>query len=335
MTSPHKILHLISDLDGYGLCRQMELLVESQFRLCKPVKIMALRGDRKLARLLRQHGFPIQLLDRRWVRDPFVAARLVAELRKREYDLLHVWGQAAADYVDAVQRLVPQVPQVPRVTTLSDENLLVGISIPPSVKKTREKFCAELHLPADAKLIAVAGRLLRSQQIDEAIWHFELVRTLDESVRLLIFGDGPDQQRLERFTRLTSEPAAVRFLGYRRNVRQLLPHADVFWHTAEAGEATPQGLLEAMAAGVPVVANDTANCRRVIDHGQTGYLVANNDRAIFARYTLRLLQELDEARDMGMSSVVDVAERFAVEDILDDYHKQYENSMAALTLANQ
>ena len=214
MTSPHKILHLISDLDGYGLCRQMELLVESQFRLCKPVKILALRGDRKLARLLRQHGYPIQLLNRRWVRDPFVAARLVAELRRREYDLLHVWGQAAADYVEAVQRLVPQVP---RVTTLSDDKLLVGISVPPSVKKSREEFCAELDLPKDAKLIAVAGQLLRSQQVDEAIWHFELVRTLDEKVRLLIFGDGPDRHRLERFTRLTSEPEAVRFLGYRRN----------------------------------------------------------------------------------------------------------------------
>lgn len=317
---PQQPLHLISDFDGYGLSRQLELLVWHQLRRGMKPTVLALRGDRKLVRWLGQQGLSIRTLDRRWVRDPFVAARLVAALRRREYDLLHLWGQSAVNYARAIENFAPRVP---RLTSLLNDQLLIGISTPPTAGISREKFLAEQLLPADAKLIAVAGPLVRSQQIDEAIWHFELIRTLDENVRLMIFGDGPDRHRLERFTRLTSEPSAVRFLGYRRDFRELLSHVDIFWHTAEASEALPQSVLEAMAAGLPVVVNETANCRKIVDHGNTGYLVPGNGRAVFARYTRNLFEDLDHAREVGMSAIVDIAERFSVDDTLDEYARRY------------
>lgn len=327
MSQPPRILHLIDRLDGYGLSRQLELLVAHQLAQGMTPTVLALRGRRGLVRRLGQQGLAIRTLDRRWVRDPFVAVRLVSELRRHKYDLLHLWGHSAVSYVQAVDRFVPRGP---RITSVPDEELLVGIDAPPTVSTSRAEFLAKEQLPANAKLIAVAGPLVRSQQVDEAIWHFELVRTLDEEVCLLIFGDGPDNHRLERFTRLTSEPSAVRFLGYRRDFRELLTHVDVFWHTAKAERALPQTVLEAMAAGIPVVVNETGNCRKLVDHGNTGYLVPENDRAIFARYTRKLLQEPDHAREIGMSAVVDIAERFAVEDVIDTYRERYAAACAQL-----
>lgn len=322
MNPPKHILHLISNLDGYALTRQMELLVEHQLRLGMRPQVLALRADRSLVRRLAQRGVSVRTLARRWVRDPFVAARLVAELRRRELDLLHFWGLSAVNYVHAIKRLVPRTPQI---ASLLDEDLPIGVAKPPTVNKTREEFLAEQSLPSDAKLIAVAGPLVRSQQIDEAIWHYELVRTLHENARLLIFGDGVDRHRLERFTRLTSEPAAVRFLGYRHDFRELLTHTDVFWHTARAEDAIPQTVLEVMAAGLPVIANETNNCLRIIESGANGYLAADNGRAIFARHTCKLLVDAEHANAIG-TEASKIAEQYSVEAMQAEYSRRYENA---------
>ena len=79
-------------------------------------------------------------------------------------------------------------------------------------------------------MLAVAGRLTRAHRIDEAIWNFELVRTLNERARLLVLGDGPDRSRLERFARLVSMPQAVKFLGDSQDATEVLPGIDVFWY---------------------------------------------------------------------------------------------------------
>ena len=57
-------------------------------------------------------------------------------------------------------------------------------------------WLVRFNLPADARIIAVAGPLVRRRNLDEAIWAFELVRVLNPNARLLIVGDGPDPVRL-------------------------------------------------------------------------------------------------------------------------------------------
>ena len=185
---------------------------------------------------------------------------------------------------------------------------------------------AEQLLPADAILIAVAGPLTRAQRIDEAIWYFELVRTLNERVRLLIFGDGPERHRFERFSRLAAEPSSIRFLGYRTDFRDRLRHADLFWHTGAPDVAWPLTMLEAMAAGVPVVANDGPASRQIIDDGGDGYVVPDQDRAAFARQTLRLLQDDQLARRLGGNAARMIAERFSVAAMAHAYADLYAKS---------
>lgn len=324
MQSPETILHIISDLDGYGLCRQLELLAERQQAAGQVVQVAALRGDRPVVERFRRRGIDVRVLDRRWTHDPFLTMRLAALLRRNHFDLLHAWGRDAQRYVNAVRPLVPATPQT---TSLADQDLPIGVSLSKKTKLSRQQLLDELDLPADATLIAVAGPLVRTQQVDEAIWHFELVRTLDENTRLLIFGDGPDRHRLERFTRLTSEPTAVRFLGYRHDYRSLLQHVDLFWHTASADEATPLTIVEAMSAGVPVVANDTPNCRRAIDHSNNGYLVAENDRAVFARHTRQLMHDREHAQEMS-EAAKHSAERYSIDAMLDAHATHYEHCCA-------
>ena len=82
----------------------------------------------------------------------------------------------------------------------------------------------------------------------------------------------------------------VHFLGERGDVPRLMPHFDVLWSTS-GYEGLSNVILEAMAAGVPVVATDIPGTRELVVSGETGYLVAVGHRAGFAKYTERLLND--------------------------------------------
>ena len=320
----------MSNLDGYGLSRQLDLLVTGQQSDGQRTRVIAMRSNRDVARAWRKKGIDLHALQQRWVRDPFVAARLLAELRRQDYDLLHLWGQPAAGYGKLLQKFAPRKPVV---CWQAAADLPLGIETSPSpnlsrANLSRQGFLQQLNLPGSSKLFAVAGKLLRSQNIDEAIWHFELIRTLDEEVRLLVFGDGPDRHRLERFARRTTDLQFVRFLGYRSDFRQLLQHVDLFWHTADQGRAIPQTVLEAMAAGVPVVANETTDCQGIIDREKNGYLVPDNDRAIFARYSRKLMHDRQH-RQQIIDSAQSTARQFSVDAMLDAYADRYKDCLSA------
>lgn len=330
---PQQILHLVADLDGYGLTRQLELLVARQLAEGKKVRVMALRASREGLAALRPLGVECRVLDRRWRFDPIVALRLRQELCRQPADLVHVWGQAAFDYFNVSRRwtrptTMPASKSTPTLTTLPETLTAPGIQLVETSKFTRQQFLDELQLPQDSILIAVAGPLTRSQQIDEAIWHYELLRTLDERLRLLIFGDGPDRPRVERFARLTSEPHSIRFLGYRDDFRELLPHADLFWHTGVADKALPLTVLEAMTASVPVVANRDSGSEpilgTIINDGVNGYLIANNDRAIFARQTRKLLADKKHAEQLASTALQTVVERYSVDAMVQTYADAYD-----------
>lgn len=335
---PRQILHLVANLDGYGLTRQLELLVTGQLADGKKVRVVALRASREGLAALRAVGVECRVLDRRWRFDPVAAIRLRQEICRLPADLIHVWGQSASNYLNVVRRwtrptTISTSNSTPTLVTLPETLTAPGIPLLKTSKLTRQQFLNELQLPQDSILITVAGPLTRSQQIDEAIWHYELVRTLDERLRLLIFGDGPDRPRVERFARLTSEPHSIRFLGYRDNFRELLPHTDLFWHTGIASKALPLTVLEAMTASVPVVANcGAANCESnsepilstIIDDGVNGYLIANNDRAVFARQTRKLLADKKHAGKIASTALRTVVERYSVDAMMQAFTDAYD-----------
>lgn len=326
---PRQILHLVADLDGYGLTRQLELLVAGQLAGGDRVRVVALRASREGLATLRAMGVECRVLERRWQFDPIAAIRLRRELCRLPADLIHVWGQAASDYLNAIRRWTwPKLALTPTLVTLPENLTAPGIPLPETSKLTRQQFLDELQLPQDSILIAVAGPLTRSQQIDEAIWHYELLRTLDERLRLVIFGDGLDRPRVERFARLTSEPHSIRFLGYRDDFRELLPHADLFWHTGVADKTLPLTVLEAMTASVPVVANCGSGSEpilnMIIDDGMNGYLIANNDRAVFARQTRKLLADKKHAGEIASTALRMVGERHSVDAMMQAYADAYD-----------
>ena len=91
--------------------------------------------------------------------------------------------------------------------------------------------------------------------------------------QLQLVGDGPNRQMLEHLCRdLELDPAEV-FLGARQDVPDLLGRSDLFAFSTTRAEGFGIALIEAVAAGLPVIASDVPACREVLNNGDAGLLV--------------------------------------------------------------
>ena len=150
----------------------------------------------------------------------------------------------------------------------------------PANATTRRQLLAELGLPEDSRLVGLVGRLWPQKRVKDAIWAADLLKVIRDDVHLLVIGDGPQRDRLRRFRDQVRIADKVHFLGERSDVPRLMPHFDVLWSTS-GYEGQSNVVLEAMAAGVPVVATDIPGTRELVSAGETGYLVPVGDRAGF------------------------------------------------------
>ncbi len=153
------------------------------------------------------------------------------------------------------------------------------------------------------------------------------MKVIRDDVHLLIVGDGPERDRLRRFRDQCLVRDKVHFLGHRPDVPRLLPHFSVLWSTS-AYEGQSNAILEAMAAGVPVVATDIPGTRDLVVHGQTGYLVPVGDRAGITRHTHNLLNDADLARRLGEAARRRAQSEFSVQKMVGAYASLYRELLA-------
>lgn len=181
-----------------------------------------------------------------------------------------------------------------------------------------------LQVADGRRLILAVGRLWPQKRYRDLIWAAELMGTMRGDTTLVIVGDGPQSAELLRHRDAISTPLHVRFAGHRSDVADLLPHADVFWIGSEY-EGQSNSVIEAMQAGVPVVASDIAGNRDLVLPGETGFIVDLGDTADFARQTHKLLEDPGLARRMGEAAKQRIANEFSVEKMVNAYVKLYQS----------
>ena len=145
---------------------------------------------------------------------------------------------------------------------------------------------------------------------------------LHDNLRLLVIGDGPERAVLERFARLASDLDHIRFLGERDDVWRIMPHFDVLWN-GSGYEGQANAVMEAMAAGVPVVASDIPGNRELVVHGETGYLVPIAGRAARARHTDQIFNDAALAARLGAAGKQRMLEQFTIEANVRRYEELY------------
>jgi 1,4-alpha-glucan branching enzyme len=116
-------------------------------------------------------------------------------------------------------------------------------------------------------LIVTAGRLVTGKGIDD------LISALPPGARLRILGDGPDADRLKHRVHDLGLRDRVDFLGWIDDVTSAMRDAALAVFPSRLGEGSPVAIVEAMMAGVPVVAADSGGTRELVEDGVTGWLV--------------------------------------------------------------
>jgi len=149
-------------------------------------------------------------------------------------------------------------------------------------------------------------------------------RTLIEAARLVpeadfvVAGDGGLRHELER----QAAGSRVRFLGARDDVPELLASLDVFAFPS-LFEGLCLAVIEAQAAGVPVVATPVGGIRETVVDGETGLLVPTGDPGGLAAAIRRLLEDRPAAEAMAAEAKRRVRERFSIERMLDETLRLY------------
>jgi glycosyltransferase involved in cell wall biosynthesis len=187
---------------------------------------------------------------------------------------------------------------------------------------SREDLLAGLKLPADARLIGAVGRLWPQKRVKDLIWAADLLKTTRDDTHLLIIGDGPQRWRLERYCDLNEVCDRVHFLGERSDVPRILPHLDALWLASEY-EGQSNAIMEAMAAGIPVIATDIAGNRDLVVDGTTGYLVPVGDRFEFTRRTHWLLEDAALRERLGASGRDRIFREFTIEQMVGRHAELY------------
>jgi glycosyltransferase involved in cell wall biosynthesis len=151
--------------------------------------------------------------------------------------------------------------------------------------------------PVPGRVVFV-GRLSPPKRTDLAIAAFSALRERSPAARLLIVGDGPDRPAIERQIAALGLSEDVQLLGNRDDVPALLRSARCLLLTSDY-EGCPLTVIEAMAAGLPVIATSVGGVPELVKHGETGLLAPAGDAAGLAGALLTVLRDDGVATAMG------------------------------------
>lgn len=186
----------------------------------------------------------------------------------------------------------------------------------------KDEMLKEWDIPAGSRIVGYVGRLAPQKRGHDLIWSMQLLRQLTDRVYFVIVGDGPDRVEMVRLSQHMGCDHLVRFLGHREDSQRLMRAFDVVWLASEF-EGQSNSLMEAMAAGIPVVASDIPANRELVVDGQTGFLVNVGDCPAMSQFTDRILADPNLARRLGEAGRERMRTQFDLQTMIESHRKLY------------
>jgi glycosyltransferase involved in cell wall biosynthesis len=243
--------------------------------------------------------------------------------------------RAAATLVDAYVAVTPKLAERALEQRECDPKRLCvipnGVDIARFAPRAAERAAVrrELGLPEDAWIVGTVGRL--SPEKNQALLVDAMAPLLGEGRRLVVVGDGPERTALEALVASTPAGRYVSMLGRRTDVERLLAAWDAFALSSRT-EGLPLVLLEAMAAGLPVVSTPVGGIPDLVRHGDTGLLFPEGAREALTGALAALATNAALARTLGDAGRKAILERHSVERMASAYDAVYEEAIRARSL---
>ena len=186
-----------------------------------------------------------------------------------------------------------------------------------------------LGISPSATVITAIGRLVPIKRIDRLIDAFAAARPAAPGLELVIVGDGPERAALEMRADALGVADVVRFAGWAASTTAWYAAADIVALTSDR-EGTPLALIEAAAAGRPVVAMTAGGVADIVLDGVTGYLVPVGDTKSFADRLVTLACDPSLRRRMG-DAAPRHASAFDSARLVDDLDRLYRQAIDEAT----
>jgi len=199
--------------------------------------------------------------------------------------------------------------------------------LPGGEEKTRpgNEKAKESPFPSAFRKVEVIGHVARlSPEKDQCtlLKAFAIVAKRRENVTLVIAGDGQMRQELQQEAIQLGVADKVSFLGFRGDIPELLQTFDLFVLTS-IKEGTSLTILEAMAAGLPVVATDVGGNPEIVEHGHTGYIVPPKHPERLADAIIEVLSDRERATTMGANGRIIAQQKYSLENMCRAYEDIY------------
>ncbi|MCB9422078.1 MAG: glycosyltransferase family 4 protein [Ardenticatenaceae bacterium] len=175
----------------------------------------------------------------------------------------------------------------------------------------------------DGPLTVFTGRLAKEKQIDQLIAIWPRVRIAHPQASLLLLGTGDQEAELKR-----QAGDGIIFYGAVDDVAPFLQCADLFV-LPSATEGLSNALLEAMAAGLPVITSNVGGAPDLISHGHNGLLISPDNSADWAECIIDLLNEQRKREGLGQQARQKMVSEYALSSVADRLRGLYERLLTA------
>jgi glycosyltransferase involved in cell wall biosynthesis len=197
-----------------------------------------------------------------------------------------------------------------------------AVFAPPSDAQ-RAEWRRELDLHEGARIVGIVASLLPIKDHATLLRAASILRARWPELRIVIVGDGPVRSSLQTLAESLGVSDLVRFAGLR-------PQTPSFHHLFEisalcsTSEGFPNTLVEAMAAGKPIVATDVGGVRDAVRDEENGLLVPVQDPGAFSGAIDALLSDPERAREMGAHGLRRAREEFGARVVIGSLERLYE-----------
>ena len=206
------------------------------------------------------------------------------------------------------------------------ESIPTGIDLSRYGILARDDARRSLGLPADARLTGIVATL-RSWKGHRHLLDAMARPEVGDAI-LVVVGDGPQREALERQAASLGLGARVRFAGQQRDVAAWLASLDVFVLPSTANEGVPQALLQAMASGVACVTTNAGAIPEVARDGETALVVPPGDSAALSAAIGRLLGDPALSARLASAARAFVTLRFGLDTMLDRMEAAFRRALA-------